>query len=94
MKLELESINGSERVTYEAASNQPVPWSVTIRRQGEIITLREALDQLALDGPVGRWIRTEAVGRDRGFELDLRRLIGMDPHGPAYLPYRMAEEGK
>lgn len=63
----LEPANGSSRVEYELRANQPVPWTLTILRDGVVADLSDVMRQIAQRTPVGEWIA--AYLREAGMRL-------------------------
>lgn len=70
---------GSPAVIYRQMQGHPVPYTTTIQREGETLTVGDVLHQLALDGPVAYWLWYHTVA-------DLDRVRMMPPDEPAYLP--------
>lgn len=93
--LTLPSVNNCPVVEYRDIDGHPVPYQVTIQRRSlrpdgrewidgasewRTITVGDVLDQLALDGPVARWLRTRT-------RVDCRacRFFFVHRSDPAYL---------
>jgi hypothetical protein len=70
--IRLESVNGSPVVEWRAIDGTPIPYQVTIQRrmltpdgdefidggsEWSTVSIREALEQLRLNGPVADWLR-------------------------------------
>ncbi len=90
----LASVNGSPTVEWRAIDGAPVPYMVTIQRrvltsaadeyddggsEWETVTVGDVADQIALDGPVARWLREQT-------RVDCRAVIRALSHGGRDIP--------
>jgi hypothetical protein len=77
--LVMEPVNGSPRVEWRALHGQPVPYTATIQRNGDTVSMRELGQQIMLDGPVAYWLRYYTA-------VDVAAVLREDPNEPAYAP--------
>lgn len=84
--LVLEPVNGSPRVVWRIINGHPVPYTFTVQRNGNTVTLGELAHHVTTRTPVGEWLENGA--RDARIQIDIVLQCAREgKNAPAYVRY-------